>query len=343
MARRKRRQRGQGLYLVKAPKTGIFQIRGTVLGQPVRESTFETDPDRAEIVRRKTEQDIHKSKADGPAAVVTFGEAVVDYLDENPMLEDQDKRHVRRLTEHFRDTLLKDIDQLAVQKAAKALYPDYTPNSVDRVVYTPLVSIMRLAAFNRKCSLPLYRRPKKTKTLVVNAPDEWVISFLAGCTHRRLRAMVWLMTTTGCRVTETCRILWTDVDLVRGTALVKKTKNGDPRNLPIEPDLLAFLVELKAEGEGHGPVFGFSDRVPVNNAIKRQCKNLGLAYFSSHKLGRHAIATRMLNAGHTCKEVADAVGWKKVQLVYDNYGHLEKSKVQKSMIDVSKGLGRKAG
>lgn len=338
----RRRRRGTGLYLVKAPATGIYQIRGTVLGQPVRESTFTTDPSLAESVRLQTEQDIHKRKVHGAAAVATFGEAAEDYLDANPQLEMQDLALVAKLNDHFGDTLLSVIDQLAVQKAAKALYPNCGPSSINRIVYTPLIAVLRNAAANKKCSLPMLKRMQVKKKLVKHAPDEWVQAFIAGCQHRKLRALVWLMTTTGCRVTEACNILWTHVDLGRGTALIEKTKNGDPRSLPLDPDLLDLLIYLKAEGDGRGRVFGYSHRVSVNDQVKVECRHLGLDYYSSHKFGRHAIATRMLNAGHTCKEVADAVGWtgaSGVALVAGTYGHLEKSKVQKSMLDVSKGIG----
>jgi len=293
-------------------------------------------------VRLKTEQDIHKRRVHGPAAVATFGEAAEDYLDANPQLDTQDLVHVAKLNSHFGDTLLSEIDQLAVQKAAKALYPNYAAASINRVVYTPLVAILRNAATNKKCGVPMIKRMKTTKKLVKHAPDEWVQTFLAGCQNKKLKAMVWLMTTTGCRVSEAMALLWRHIDLGLSTALVEKTKNGKPRSLPIEPDLRELLAELSIGATGK--VFGYSHRDSVNNAVKDECARLGLDYYSSHKFGRHAIATRMLNAGHTCKEVADAVGWtgaSGVALVAGTYGHLEKSKVQQSMLDVSKGLGRK--
>lgn len=335
----RRRRRGTGLFLVRAPKTGIYQIRGTVLGQPVRESTRTTELGIAESIRLQTEQDIHKRKLHGPQAVATFGEAAEDYLDAKPEMEDQDRSLIRALNDYFGDTLLSAIDQLAVQKFAKARYPGNGSASINRQVFTPLVAILRFAASNKKCSLPMFKRMEVKKKLIVHAPDEWVHAFLVGCQIKKLRAIVWLLTTTGCRVTEACRIRWDHVRFDIATALIEKTKNGDARSLPIEPDLLELLKELKAEGDGHGRVFGFAHRTSVNQAIERESKRLGLKHYSSHKLGRHAIATRMLNAGHTCKEVADAVGWKKVSMVAENYGHLERSKVQASMIGVSKGLG----
>lgn len=332
----KRRRRGSGLYLIKAPKTGIYQIRGTVLGKPVRTSTFTADLDTADTVRLQTENELRQRVLHGEAAVATFAEAFNDYMDNSGR---EASWITRPLVHYFGNTLLSEIDQGALQKYISKHCQGQRASSVIRLVYTPMTAILRFAASNKKCAVPMFKRPKVEKRMVKHAPDEWVNDFLVNCPSKRLKGLVWLLTTTGCRISEACRIRWEHVSFDLKTMLIEKTKNGDPRSLPIEDDLLVLLRELRAEHEGPGRVFRYGHRVTANMAIRRECTRRGIPYFSSHKLGRHAIATRMLNAGYTCKETADAVGWKKVALVAETYGHLERSKVQKSMLSVSKGLG----
>ena len=48
---------------------------------------------------------------------------------------------------------------------------------------------------------------------------------------------------------------------------------------------------------------------------------------SSHKIGRHAFAARLLREGHSLRVVQDAGGWKVARMVTDHYGHLERSQV----------------
>lgn len=55
-----------------------------------------------------------------------------------------------------------------------------------------------------------------------------------------------------------------------------------------------------------------------------------LPHYPKHKLGRHASAARLLDRGHTLKEVQEAGGWsaKSMALVARVSGHLEQSKIE---------------
>ena len=74
-------------------------------------------------------------------------------------------------------------------------------------------------------------------------------------------------------------------------------------------------------------VFGYAGRWSVNQAIERACQRAGVPYLSSHKVGRHAFAARLLRAGHSLKLVQEAGGWRVARMVSDHYGHLERSQI----------------
>jgi len=334
----KRRRRGTGLFLVKAPKTGIYQIRGTVLGKPVRESTRTTDLGRAEQIRLRAETNLHSRQLNGPQAVATFGEAALDYLDAGG-----ESRFIGPLNDFFGDTLLRDIDQTLVNKFIRRHYPKTGPAGVNRQVYTPLIAILRLAARNKKCSLPSLQRPKIEKKMVEPAPDEWIADFLARCRLRNLKAICWFLTTTGVRVAEACRLSWQFVNLDKGEATIVRTKTGKPRLVPLDPDLVTLLREMEEDARQakyvNNLVFRYGSKYSVNQAIERECAKYGMRYYSTHKLGRHAMATRLLNSGHTLKEVQEAGGWDSYRMVAEVYGHLERKAVHGAMLNVAKGLG----
>ncbi|MBY0562213.1 tyrosine-type recombinase/integrase, partial [Hyphomicrobium sp.] len=78
--------------------------------------------------------------------------------------------------------------------------------------------------------------------------------------------------------------------------------------------------------------FGYAARWSVNQAIERVCQSAKLKYYSSHKLGRHAFAARLLESGGTLKEVQEAGGWASIQIVADTYGHLEEQAVYQAVL-----------
>jgi site-specific recombinase XerD len=58
-----------------------------------------------------------------------------------------------------------------------------------------------------------------------------------------------------------------------------------------------------------------------------------LPVMTSHQVGRHSFAARLLRQGKTLKEVQEAGGWSKksYRLLAEIYGHLEQSAVDASV------------
>ena len=129
-----------------------------------------------------------------------------------------------------------------------------------------------------------------------------------------MRAAILLMSFTAARASEACRLLEEDIDWEERTAELRLTKNGDPRVVPLSGLLSEALHKLKGT---KGPVFGFKTRHSLN--------------LTSHEVGRHAFAARLLGQGYTLKQVQEAGGWKSYRMVAEVYGHLEKSSVHDAM------------
>lgn len=306
MSKRKR-HRPTGLRLVKRPESPFFQIVGSVRGNPVRKSTGTDRREVAEAILASVERDLLMQGLPTATGDALFERAWNLYIDLNP---DQKTRSVQLLYLHFRDTKLADINDEKVRGFVKLHYAKAKPASVNRLVYTPLIAILTLARKNKLCGGHTLSRPVVKKQMVEHAPPEWMKAFLEGCDNTDLRIMVKLMTSTACRVAEACRVRWQDVDPKRLEITLPMTKSGEARVLPISKGLaleLAALALSKPDALPNYRVFKLSNRFSVNQAIERQCVRLKLRYYSSHKLGRHAFAHRMLKAGHTLGDVAQAV------------------------------------
>ena len=81
--------------------------------------------------------------------------------------------------------------------------------------------------------------------------DEERTSLLEACAKsdwEPLRTLVLLAITTGARKGELIGLRWSDVDIKAGRALVRETKNGEQRTLPLVGKALEALRALKLKG-----------------------------------------------------------------------------------------------
>lgn len=138
----------------------------------------------------------------------------------------------------------------------------------------------------------------------------------------RLYLLVLMALTTGARKGELLGLRWGDVDLDRGVAMVARTKNGDPRVLPLVPAVVDELQRFKA-----GPsVLVF----PAPRARDKACSFEGhfaralaaakVREFRFHDL-RHSCASMLAQNGATLLEIGDLLGHRQLQ-VTKRYSHL---------------------
>jgi len=108
---------------------------------------------------------------------------------------------------------------------------------------------------------------------------------------------------------EAANVLWSDVDFARGAILLRVTKNGESRHVPMTDEMRQLLERMKAERpEAHA-----TDRAllvkEAQGFITSACKKLGIARFTTHAL-RHLFGTACLEAGVDVRTVAGWLGHK---------------------------------
>lgn len=245
-----------------------------------------------------------------------------------------EKRYLEPLILRWGNMRLASITPTEVSRAARELYPNHSPATTKRQFYTPLNAVMKAASKGNMAPLVRFDPPKIPRHQVVYADDRWLGIFYQHAGFQ-IAVTVLFMTLTAARVTEACRLAPEDVDLDRAEAILRKTKTGRSRRVALPPILVDGLrTAMKVcakEINGKVRVFGYANRWSVNQAIERACKRAGLPYLSSHQVGRHAFAARLLAQGRSLKLVQNAGGWASIQLVGDVYGHLEQSAVDEAV------------
>lgn len=321
--KRLRRARGQ-LHITPDTKSGIYYITGTVRGIRVRESTGTSDAATADALRVKKETELLTESVHGRKSIATFGECVAHYL----RVKDggSNRRYLAKLVAHFGDWKARDLTTSAVHAYAVEHHPKSTGLSRNIAVINPIITALRCAAQGGLCDFPAIQRFEGGPKKIVGPGEAWINEFLAKCQTPKIKAYVMLLTTTGCRGIDARRLRSEDIDYVKGTGFLPKTKNDDARTLELVEPLLALLKSFPHAA--NGTVFGYNWTGGANEAIEAECKRIGMPYHSGHKIGRHAIAERLLAQGWTLKEVADAVGWRDITTLYKRYGHLEQSRVR---------------
>jgi integrase len=260
-------------------KTPYYSIRGTYLGTYVNRSAGTGVAATARKVLKRIERDIESgafSDKSGP----TFHAAAAAY-----MKASHDNRFVAELLHHFKERPLAAIDQTAIDEAAHALYPNASPATRNRQVYTPVSAILKHVGIEFKL-----KRPKKTDWL--REEEVYRIFDAADEINKEFASLLRVLCYTGMRRGEVLGLRWRDVHLSESYAGLGKTKNGRPRGVHLPPTAVAAIANLPRHGER---VFRFHSGGHIYSLLRATFFRAGvdLGERNGFHLFRHTWATWM--------------------------------------------------
>ncbi|MDN5977426.1 tyrosine-type recombinase/integrase [Acidipropionibacterium jensenii] len=150
------------------------------------------------------------------------------------------------------------------------------------------------------------------------------IGALAAATGAHDAAMVWLLATCGLRISEACRLDVGDVKAERGRLRVRKSKNGEGRDVPVSATVLAMLDLGRGDAEplltnsrgGRVDPDNWRSRVFAVARAKADMPDVRI-----HDL-RHTAASLAIASGADVKAVQRMLGHKSARMTLDLYGHL---------------------
>ncbi len=222
-------------------KTPNYTVRGTYLRVYVERTAGTPDKKLAGQVLKGIERAIERGEyAATPKPAVeakrpaTFADAALAYLragGEAKYLSD-----IIELTgEHaLRDKPLTEIDQIAIDNAASALYPDAPATTTNRQFYTPVSAVLKRAGIEREIKRPKgWRGSKATEWLepeqafpLIDAAYEIDPEFGLFCLT---------LLYTGMRLGDPIKSKLRDLKLNEALLYVPDSKNGEPRPVHLPP------------------------------------------------------------------------------------------------------------
>jgi integrase len=326
------------LKCIKRHGSPFWYIRGTVRGVTIDESTKVTNRKQAEAFRARRESAIIDRQISGAKATATFLEAAVSYMENGG-----ERRFLKPLVDHFGATPLARIGQSEVEMAARKLFPDLAPASINRLVFTPMSAVLTHAAKRKLCDKPAFERPPQPRGRVRWINYVEAERLIAACAPH-MAPLVTFLLFSGCRVGEALALDWRDVDLSRAHAVFQETKNDDRRGIPLHARAMATLKALKHR-TGH--VFRRPDGLAylpkddgggqIKTAFRGACRRAGIEDFHPHDC-RHTWATWHYAANRDIAALMRLGGWKSIAMVL-RYAHIN---VDDLALSVSK-LGDSTG
>ncbi len=169
------------------------------------------------------------------------------------------------------------------------------------------------------CHGIMVKVPESDKKVLTNSEAEIFLREAKGTKHRFYP--VWVLALfTGMRSGELYALSWTDIDFEAQTISVSKswsskngftpTKNQKSRIVPISPELLIFLKELKIGAARHGfvlPRLSEWARGDAADVTRTFCRCLGITEIKFHDL-RATFITNLLARGEPLVRVMATVG-----------------------------------
>lgn len=165
--------------------------------------------------------------------------------------------------------------------------------------------------------------------------DEERIALLQACKESKnqyLYFIVILAISTGARKNEILSLKWEDVHFDREVIILKKTKNGDVRVLPLQGYALKLIFDLFK----HRNIFSEYLFPSPNNVAHPTCirkcwqtaiETAKIENFRFHDL-RHTAASYLAMDGATITDIAEVLGHKTLQMV-QRYAHLSEAHTKK--------------
>ncbi len=166
-------------------------------------------------------------------------------------------------------------------------------------------------------------RPRQPKGRVRYLSEEERIRLFSICRDYAARPYLYPLVVTatysGMRQGELLKLVWGDIDLENGFAIVRDSKNGEARKVPVRGPALEALKEWRQRDRfSIGRVFGvkFLDGVSWRKVLKLA----DISNFRFHDL-RHTAASYLAMSGSKLLDIANILGHKSLS-VTQRYAHL---------------------
>jgi len=270
----------------------------------------------------------------------TFGEAVEDYLAYK-------KKHGKRSLRED-DRILKtkwlpyfgaDAPITSLTTEAIARYEKDRAGVSAYTVANELSVLRHLLRLARRWGdikeLPDVTLPGKPSGRRRYLTEDEIARLLEACERSKnpyLTTIVVIALNTGMRKGEILGLEWERVDFARGVLVLERTKNGEPREVPMNRAVYDALTAPAPQAGREGPIFRKRSGATwgqIRTAFTTALTKAGIADFRFHDL-RHTCASHLIMSGASLKDVQEILGHKDFRMTL-RYSHLSPAHLRKAV------------
>jgi len=131
-------------------------------------------------------------------------------------------------------------------------------------------------------------------------------------------------------MSEQYSLKWSQIDFGRRQIYLPRTKNGDPRDVPLNGTALSALERLRKESDGS---LVFPDAESPRGWFLAAVERAGLKDYTWH-CNRHTFASRLVMAGVDLYTVGELLGHRTAQMT-KRYAHLSVNHKQAAVERIS--------
>lgn len=294
-------------------RTPYYSIRGTYLGVYVDRSAKTGKRAIASQVLKRIEAEIERGEF-AQRGDPTFADAALAY-----MKAGGERRFLTRLLKYFGDKSLKHFNEETIEEAAQKLYPEASPATRNRQVYTPVSAVLRSAKVRIELGRPKGGNGAKVTAWLWPEQIEGLFEEARRLDHR-FEVLLITLCATGMRLSEALDLTWDRVRLEENYAFVPTTKTDEPRGVFLPPVAVRALQNLDRR---RVKVFPFTKGGHIYSLLKTAAFKAGidLPERSKFHLLRHTYATWMRRYGGADGRGLLATGAWKDRKSVDRYTH----------------------
>ena len=221
-------------------KIDFYYVRGTYLGFRINYSTGPGEAAAAKRIfgtwRKQAERgEFSIGRVTEQSAPATFVSAATAYMQAGGS-----GQYLEPILKAWRDRSADSIDQIALDTLAAELYPNATPATRNRQVYTPVSAVLKRAGIEKK-----FRRPKgwqgKKSTSWLEPDQAFSLFAAADNIDREFGLLCRFLCYTGMRLDEALSRALRDLKLDRAYIYLPDSKTGEPRGCHLPPRLVEWI------------------------------------------------------------------------------------------------------
>lgn len=221
-----------------------------------------------------------------------------------------------------------EISAGSIRAALEKYQATHAPASTNRLrsclssVFSYAIKQKGYITSNPVRQVPSLTEDNKRKRYLSDDERMAVIVACKASDWEKLYLLVALALTTGARLNEILWLRWSDIDFANRTAIIHKTKNGDPRTLTLPQNAIDELQKHRQIGSG----LVFPGRRKFNQPFEfrrhwnKALEDAGIEDFRYHDL-RHSAASYLAMSGASLIEIAEVLGHKSLETT-KRYSHL---------------------